>query len=33
MKNEQVHQLLYEALETEIGGVLVYTNCYPLRIE
>ena len=24
MKNEQVHQLLYEALETEIGGVLVY---------
>lgn len=24
MKNEQVHQLLYEALQTEIGGVLVY---------
>ena len=24
MKNEQVYQLLYEALETEIGGVLVY---------
>ena len=24
MKNEQVHHLLYEALETEIGGVLVY---------
>jgi len=24
MKNEQVHQLLYEALETEIGGVQVY---------
>jgi uncharacterized protein (DUF2342 family) len=24
MKNEQVHQLLYEALETEISGVLVY---------
>ena len=24
MKNEQLHQLLYEALETEIGGVQVY---------
>jgi uncharacterized protein (DUF2342 family) len=24
MKNEQVHQLIYEALQTEIGGVLVY---------
>jgi hypothetical protein len=24
MKNEQLHQLLYEALETEMGGVQVY---------
>ena len=24
MNNEQLHQLLYEALETEMGGVLVY---------
>jgi rubrerythrin len=24
MKNEQVHELLYEALETEMGGVQVY---------
>lgn len=24
MKNEQVHQLLYEALETEMGGVQIY---------
>jgi hypothetical protein len=24
MKNEQLHQLLYEALETEVGGVQVY---------
>ena len=26
MKNEQFNQLLYEALETEIGGVQVYEN-------
>src|SRR5256885_16227260 len=26
MKNEQFNQLLYEALETEIGGVEVYEN-------
>ncbi len=24
MKNEQLNQLLYEALETEMGGVQVY---------
>jgi rubrerythrin len=24
MKNEQLHQLIYEALETEMGGVQVY---------
>ena len=26
MKNEQLHELLYQALETEVGGVLVYTT-------
>jgi len=26
MKNEQLNQLLYEVLETEIGGVQVYQN-------
>ena len=26
MNNEQLHQLLYEALETEMGGVQVYTT-------
>ncbi len=26
MNNEQVNELLYQALETEIGGVQVYTN-------
>lgn len=26
MKNEQVHELLYQALETELGGVQVYTT-------
>jgi len=26
MKNEQLNHLLYEALETEIGGVQVYEN-------
>ena len=26
MKNEQLNQLLYEALETEMGGVQVYQN-------
>jgi len=26
MRNEQLHQLLYEALETEMGGVQVYQN-------
>ena len=26
MKDEQVDELLYQALETEIGGVQVYTN-------
>jgi rubrerythrin len=24
MKQEQVHELLYEALETELGGVQIY---------
>ena len=26
MKNEQLHELLYQALETELGGVQVYTT-------
>ena len=26
MKDEQVRELLYQALETELGGVEVYTN-------
>ena len=26
MKDEQVRELLYQALETEIGGVQVYTR-------
>jgi rubrerythrin len=26
MKNEQVHELLYQALETELGGVQIYTT-------
>jgi rubrerythrin len=26
MKDEQVRELLYQALETEIGGVQVYTT-------
>jgi len=26
MKNDQLHELLYEALETELGGVQVYTT-------
>ena len=24
MKQEQIHELLYQALETEVGGVQVY---------
>ena len=26
MKNEQVHELLYQALETEAGGKQIYTK-------
>jgi rubrerythrin len=32
MKNEQFNQLLYEALETEIGGVQVYENAIECAI-
>lgn len=32
MKNEQFNQLLYEALETEIGGVQVYENAIQCAI-
>ena len=32
MKNEQFNQLLYEALETEIGGVQVYENAIKCAI-
>ena len=26
MKNDHLHELLYQALETELGGVQVYTT-------
>jgi len=29
MKDEQVRELLYQALETELGGVQVYTTALP----
>ena len=33
MKDEEVHELLYQALETELGGVQVYQTARPLRRE